>query len=566
MKLKRLTERLEADPLPVSVIEQQLLLAESMRDQPAAIAALQAAEAIENRSAMLDLARVKLMTQLSAQATGSQKSHWLAQAAQTTRKIEQQHGNYWGRRAELILIDNQNATEAATTSATQLDLLTRLAAQALRQQRFADAAKAYTNAARTARQLGETEKAFALDVRSAQALEPLKQHQQAAEQLTTLARQYPQNQLASAAHLRGCWNWKKITTDDPERKKILLELLAEHVTTWPQAASANQARYWLGKQWQAEKKWQSAFDTYIAVAPASPHFAQAFQQSIDCAKQHLRTLPSPRQQQAFSQHVLTELEEIQQQPPPTSATQLQVILARIEISIRYSQADPSIWLASLRQAVDRCDAPNLKITGQAWLLAIEAFNPQSSPTIQTLLDSVKTYPTELKIVEQAIVDISQRHPNLITAESQAIHRSVIEAALQLSLSQQELTVWRSRKATLLIATGDHAQALTVLDELEKSQPRDRTIQLQIARLLTQIHQTQSPDIPLKRWRRLATQLKPHTESWYEAKYHVALMLEKSGRSDDAQKLLEYIQVIPPGWNDSSFKTKFEQLLARCKSR
>ena len=94
------------------------------------------------------------------------------------------------------MIDNQNAAAEATASATQLDLLTRLADQAIRQQRFEDAFKAYTRAATTARQLGEAEQAFAFQVRAAQTLERLKQHQRAAQLLTTLARQQSKNQFA----------------------------------------------------------------------------------------------------------------------------------------------------------------------------------------------------------------------------------------------------------------------------------------------------------------------------------------------------------------------------------
>jgi hypothetical protein len=88
--------------------------------------------------------------------------------------------------------------------------------------------------------------------------------------------------------------------------------------------------------------------------------------------------------------------------------------------------------------------------------------------------------------------------------------------------------------------------------------------LRIALLVTKIDEANDPEKSLAAWRRLAALLKPQTDGWYESKYHVALMLERLGRREEAKKMLLYLKTIPPGWEQSDWKDRFERLLQRCQ--
>ena len=136
--------------------------------------------------------------------------------------------------------------------------------------------------------------------------------------------------------------------------------------------------------------------------------------------------------------------------------------------------------------------------------------------------------------------------------------------MSLSPAERELTFWLYRKSEALADAQQHEAALSVLLELEEKFPQDAGIQLRIARLLTRVFANQEPAKPLAKWRRLATQLKPHTPNWYEAKLQVASLLEKSGKKQEARKLLEYLKAVPPGWEQSHLKDEFDRLLAKCK--
>ncbi len=118
--------------------------------------------------------------------------------------------------------------------------------------------------------------------------------------------------------------------------------------------------------------------------------------------------------------------------------------------------------------------------------------------------------------------------------------------------------WRTRKAIVLRQLGENKQAFELLSELATENPKSLTIRLESARALSEL--VESPERALDAWRRLAAQVKPGSEAWFESKYEIARLLAVTGQPSDALKLLKYIQAIPPGWNQSAIKQKFETLL------
>ncbi len=278
----------DSDPVPQSLMIQQLKLALVSGNPLISAAALEKVEEIDNRTPQLDLARVELAMKLASQTTGPENQKWISYAAAITREIESQHGGYWGRRAELTLIGS-NATPVAgnraamnASNSTELDLLIRLADQAMRNNRWEDATKAYDRAAQTALTLQDTRQAFSLSVRASQALEKQQQHAAAANRLIELAEKYPEFELASAAHLRGCWNWAQVADREPSTQAKFLELLNQHLAKWPNEPTANQVRLWLGGRLQTSSNWESAVTTYLGVSPASDSFEDALTRAVYC--------------------------------------------------------------------------------------------------------------------------------------------------------------------------------------------------------------------------------------------------------------------------------------------
>ena len=300
--LKRVLNSVSPEEVPQSVFEQQLRIALDQGDQAAMLSALPATAKIADRNPQLELARLEVMMHLAAPRSGQRNKQWLTAASQLTRSIENQHGGYWGRRAELVLIGPAEANRGVanpevvgpgetasspsrngSSQSAQLDLLIRLADNAVRNGRYEDAVKAYDKAAATAQASGATSQAFSLVVHGSQALEKQQQHQQAAGRLIELANQNATDVRSSSAHLRGCWNFSQTTGGDPGKQTEFVELLEQHLETWPQAATANQARLWLAGQQQTNKNWQPAFENYASIDPTSPLFGDAILRAVYCA-------------------------------------------------------------------------------------------------------------------------------------------------------------------------------------------------------------------------------------------------------------------------------------------
>ena len=69
---------------------------------------------------------------------------------------------------------------------------------------------------------------------------------------------------------------------------------------------------------------------------------------------------------------------------------------------------------------------------------------------------------------------------------------------------------------------------------------------------------------LAQWRRIASANRQQSDEWFAAKLNVARMLVADNQRDDARKMLEYMQAVPPGWKDAANAAEFDRLLAELK--
>lgn len=592
--LKRLLATVaEDETAPASLIEQQLRLALDTANEEAALSGLRAAESIQPNSPQLDLARLAVALDFSIRKTGVEKSEWLNRAALLARTMEAEHGPYWGRRAKLVLIAGASPGENSianaenslpdtsgnssgkpnTASSAELDLLIGLAEQAERNERFEDAAKAYDRAADLANKLNAQPQSFTFSVRASQCLEKLGQSELAADRLMALAEKNPGYQFAAAAHLRGLWNLAQVVAKDsnnnPAQQSRFIEQLQSHLKRWPSAESTAQVHVWLGGQLQIQQQWESAFENYVAVPGEHALAGDSMQRAVYCAGRWLESEPSG-QQPTIANHVTQQLRLATERADEKLLTS-PALIALTEWSILHATLEPSVMLPALSVAVNSDAAlPDAAQRGHGWLLALLALEPGRKTEAEQLLKKIVSEKDSalLRLVdaERGLVALAKNYPQRITPVVKQWRLTVIEAAIALldarasKTSPSESLAWQYRRAEALADLQRDQEALGILQTLEKQFPTDAGIQLQLARSLSRIHATENYEAPLTKWRQLANQLKPHTEHWYEAKYEVALLLKKSGQPDDARKVLEYLQAIPPGWENSNRRDAFESLL------
>ena len=200
-----------------------------------------------------------------------------------------------------------------------------------------------------------------------------------------------------------------------------------------------------------------------------------------------------------------------------------------------------------------------------WLIVAKALADRSEQEIDTLLELTGSDLDLLRNANRHLDAILQssaldNHASLLNAKL-----SVADLALKTELSETNRTEWMGYWAEAMQGLGRESDAIATLTELAKRLPNSAIAQMQLARALARQSSTEQQQVALKQWRRIAAKLKPHSENWFEAKYNVALCMKNLNQKSEALKLLEYLKVIPPGWEKSRWKNQFDQLYVDCQN-
>ncbi len=583
-RARTLAQSLEKFKAPLSIkqrlAEQTILNAIAIGDRTYSQSTFENLEKFRPLTPDLELALLELAIALSAGTTDKQKKqNWISLAFNRSQSIKREHGPYWGRRAELILINTVGVSASATgndstgTSQTpptvsnqpnsiELNLLMRLAAEAERKKEWDNALKALQRASDLAKSQADSKTVLNLQIRLAKILEEQGKHRLAADHLTTNAIEYAAEPVASAAHLIGCWNYaKSISAKDPNSRPAFQTLLIQHLEQWPAATTSNQARIWLARERINLGDWERGLELYLAVTNTYPQLNSAIDQAITCARQTLKLSGNTTPQKC--KNIISQLSLRANELPPNTTLRNRLELALCEIDWQFGSQQ---LLKNNRAKVGEIAAgtnPDNLALATALLVAL---NSESEP--EAAIQYVATIGDNLETLQQA-EELLEFAPANTTANQnlQTVKLALISKVLGLPELQQadKATLkanWRLKQATALIALKQNQQASQTLAELEKKYPRNAEIQMQLARALTGEFEESSPEIPLKKWRQIATRLKKNTPNWYEAKYQVARLLFKTGDRASAAKLLKYMKAIPPGWDQSKLKLQFESLLRK----
>jgi predicted Zn-dependent protease len=189
------------------------------------------------------------------------------------------------------------------------------------------------------------------------------------------------------------------------------------------------------------------------------------------------------------------------------------------------------------------------------LLAVQS---ESLPALQARL---KELPNRADLMETCFAGLREHVPMVRQKTYAAVMEMICSKALiDGSLTAEQRAEWQTRLAVAQTRAGNVEAASRNLQELASRYPDSLTIQLELARVLSQSapHAATSMD----QWRRLASRLKPGTESWFEAKYSIAQLLADNDRAAEAKRLLEYVQATQLQWKSSSWAERIESLLKK----
>ena len=583
-RARTLAQSLEKYKAPLSIAQrlaqQTALNAIALGDRTYSKLTFEKLEKFRPPTPDLELALLELAISLSAGTTDKQKKqNWISLAFKRSQAIKREHGPYWGRRAELMLINTvgvpASSSENDLTGTSQsppnvtkqpnsieLELLIRLATEAERKKEWDDALNALQRASDLAKSQADSKTALNLQIRLAKILENQGKHRLAADRLTASAIEYASEPVASAAHLIGCWNYaKSISTKDPKSRPPFQTLLLQHLEQWPAAASSNQARVWLAQERINLGDWEHGLELYLAVTNAYPQLNSVIDQIINCARQTLRL--SSETTLLKCKNIVSQLSSRASNLPADTSLRIKLELAQFEIDWQFGTRQ---LLSDNREKVEQVAAgdntENLALANALLVALYAESDPKSAAQrIAAIGDNLVTLQQCEQLLNFSAAEATANQ-NLNTVKLAIVNTVLGLPELQQTSQAKQKDNWQLKRAAVLIALKKYQEASQTLTDLEQKYPKNADIQMQLARALTAEFEESSPEIPLKKWRRIATRLKKNTPNWYEAKYQVARLLLKSGDRESAAKLLKYMKAIPPGWSQSKLKPQFESLLLK----
>lgn len=547
------------------------LLAVGRRDQ--ALEVVGEGRQLEGASSPeLDAAQLETYISLWTAAVDEQDrqaaAQWREQVVTTAKFIEQTHGAYWGRYAELLLI-----RRGAGQRDGSAEVLARLADEAYRQGRHEEAVAAYDVATAAARAEEDESRAFELAYRAALVQQERRLFEDAADRFRTLAIEQASHPQAGNAHLLAIANVRQASAAAGQWQAAYADMLREQLARWPNdAKTADVAALWLGELEAGHEAWEAAIKAYQQVSANSRGHEAAVRALGTCWLRHLAALRQAQQplaeltDQARSQfqQVLTGADG--KWPTEWSPAQRQAALALATLQLQFRDAGFRETEELLQLALGGQPPPEEIWRVSATSLLLQAVARQSgrrsaahdlvrqleSASIDKLMELFRELGTAL-----ANNSVGQRELALVRLEvTDLLQRRLAELT-----EAQRAELARGRADTLALA-GETEQAIGLYAELAKQAPQDGEIQEAYAKLLTERDDPQTQRAALAQWRLVAAKSEPRTARWYRAKYGVAFAQYKLGQKTDAAKLIRYLQATED-LAASGLEAEFQQLLLRC---
>lgn len=534
------------------------------RDWSAATAVLKRGRLIEGRpQPEFDLAVLEYYTaRWQSAANGKDDSaakDFRQKAIATTKFIEQAHGAYWGRRADQTLV----AAAPQSNASAGTEVLKRAADNLFLKGQFADAIAAYERGAVAAQEAGDAKGAFELLYKAGLVDQQQKAFAAAGARLRRAATESVSLPQAAEAHLLAAWNFAQASRNDSAAAESYVAVLREHLEIWPDAASADQARLWLGRYSEGRRDWAEAAKFFAAVKTTSPHFGAALAAIGPCFEQEFQTDDSARRAAAFTT-AQAYYQSVFDDGSATIAVRrtAAVALARLLLEHRSAAADAEKILVSVREAQPPPDAAWQREADALLIVALAAQSGAKRDAARKLLEQLGDASAgDLLALVDRLTAVANRaraetRPGIAELQLQTVARLRSKSG---ELKPPQLAALERIEAQALATAGKRTEALAAFAKVAAARPQDGEIQEAYAELLAANADKSALEQALGQWRRVAAKSPPQSPRWYRAKYAVAELQMKLGDREAARQLLQYLLETPPGLADHE-RPRFEALL------
>jgi len=212
-------------------------------------------------------------------------------------------------------------------------------------------------------------------------------------------------------------------------------------------------------------------------------------------------------------------------------------------------------------------------------IAVLAANPDpASPIVQFIIQKRPTTEDLTGVLTHVSKSINRRCQGLTSRqrndEATRLRNALLDVyrnlltqmtAGQGSHIRQHEAAIRGQFARMLHEVGLHSEAVTHYRWLEKNAPRTMSAET-LRGFALACEESGQHDPAVAIWGRLSKSLPPHTEAWYEARYHQIDCYHRAGLSDHARKLLDYFLLQNPEIKVEVWRQKFEDLRQKLPNR
>ena len=519
-------------------------------------------------SAELDFAHLETyvsLWQLAAESGDVDgKQRWQQRSIAAVEFIEQTHGPYWARRAELLLIGT-----GRNRGGGSLEILVRTAADLFLKGRLDESLQTYEQASAAANAAGRSDQAFELSYKAALIERQRKHNREASQRFHQLAQDHHDHPAAGNAHF-----WAVACAAEAVKSKTLaladyVELLEQHLRQWQHHPTANPVAVWLGKHREAEQDWPLALAAYRQVARESEQFTAAMGAAERCWSKWLAQREQSGQPTgelaAQAVDFCSQVADSAQDPWSKGQRIAAVFAARVLLEYLPERADEARVQLEAALNASSTASQAWDSTARALLLASVAMSPGRADQAKRELDALPAMSSQRlltisEVLANGLPRVTPRRRPEIAKFQLAIHAKLEDRSTELDDStQRRLAVIR---AEALVACGREGEAITAYAKLAETYVDDVRLQLSYARLLLESATNEDLKTGLDRWRMIVQRARRRSDVWFEAKYSVALAQVKLGHKQAAAKLIRYVSatenLAAAGW-----KKQFDELLRRC---
>jgi tetratricopeptide (TPR) repeat protein len=520
----------------------------------------------------LDLARldtyIGLWQQASVGKNEEQRKHWEQLTVAAVAAIEQQHGEYWGRRAELRLLEHAGSRGAPSN----LDVLERTADELYRKENFTESMNAYDQAADLALAGGFDEVALKLSYKAALVVQQQGDLDEFINRLVTLALRLRKQPTAATIHMLAVRNIAAVMKDNDQRQLQFRQLLEEHLQFFTTGTTVDQARVWLGALVQREGKWNEALALYVQVTSTHPQFPVVLQQLQLCWDQKWASYDDT--ELAQQPHPLTPVIDYCKSLMTTADGQwlklwdpvsrhAALVYGRFALRLpqpKYDEIETILALAAQGDTKPAGKWLSAANTIRIVALVAQGRGEQASELVQALGESS---PQRWLEMLQQLAAIAETAPANV---QQQIAKLQLDTISQLQGKLADVNVeyrlqWDLLHADASIISGNAKSGYTLYARIASRNLKRGDIQQRYAEALLLSNAEARLREALVQWRRVLVGHRPRTDQWYTAKFALAETYIRLGEREEAQQRIRYLKATS-GLGNATWTKKFQELLNR----